>query len=139
MKTRIEDQNDNRFLMIQIESQLGVKNIEALLDAGGGHIDAVCVGPADFQVDIGKPDSPEAPEVDRAMRRIGEVCASREISACANAHSMADARLWIDRGFSLLTYSYDHGFLFNAAGGRARRATRAGVGRTHPRWAVRVR
>jgi 2-keto-3-deoxy-L-rhamnonate aldolase RhmA len=115
MKSRIEDQNDNRFLMIQIESQLGVKNIEALLDAGGGHIDAVCVGPADFQVDIGKPDSPDAPELERAMRRIGEVCAAREISACANAHSLQDARLWIDRGFSLLTYSYDHGFLFNAA------------------------
>ena len=115
MTERIEDQNDHRFLIIQVESVRGVENIEAMLDEADGQIDAVFFGPDDFQMDIGKPDTPDAPELDAATRRIGEVCKERGISAGAPANTIDDTRLWIDRGFNLICYRSDHFFMAGAA------------------------
>lgn len=115
MQERIEDQNTCRFVVIQIESRLGVKNIEAMLDTAAGHVDAVFVGPADFQVDIGKPDTYPNPELDEAARRIANACATRGVSSGAPVGSVADAAWWIERGFNLITLGYDEGFMRRAA------------------------
>lgn len=121
MRERIEDQNDCRFLCIQLESPRAVENIEAMLDAGRGRIDAVFFGPADFQVSIGKPDVPDTPELDAAVRRVAEVCAARGVSNGVPVGTLTAARWWFERGFTLMTFSNDDSFLANTAA-EARRA-----------------
>lgn len=114
MKDRIADQN-GRIVIFQIETRKGAENIEAMLDAADGQIDAVFYGPADFQMDIGRPDSPNDPELDAAIRKVSAACAKRNISNGVPVTSIEGARLWLDRGFNLITYSSDDSFISDAA------------------------
>ena len=115
MAERVEDQNTRRFLVFQIESRLGVENVEALLDAADGQVDAVIFGPSDFQVELGKHDSPEAPELDAATRAVSAACAARHISNGVPVGSIDAAELWIDRGYNLITFMSDEGFMVRGA------------------------
>jgi 2-keto-3-deoxy-L-rhamnonate aldolase RhmA len=110
MKDRIADQN-GRFLIVQIETRQGAENIEAMLDVADGQLDGVFFGPADFQMDIGRPDSPQDPELDAAIRKVSAACAARGISNGTPVTNMDAARLWRDRDFNLLTYLTDEGFM----------------------------
>ena len=115
MQGRIRDQNEDRSLIVQVESRRAVENVEALLDAGDGQIDALIFGPADFQMDVGRPDEPYLPELDAAARRVASVCAERGVSACVPLLGLEFARLWRERGFNLLSYGSDDYFFTSAA------------------------
>ncbi len=110
MNERIADQQ-GRFLCIQIETPLGADNIEKLLDAGAGQLDAVFFGYADFQMALGRPDSPNDPELVDAIRRVAEACALRGISTGTPINNVEEARLWRSRGYNLLTYLNDDAFM----------------------------
>lgn len=115
MKERIEDQHNQRMLFIQVESRLAVKNLEAMLDAGRGWMDAVILGYADFQMDIGRPDTPDAPELDAAARTVARICAERNVSAGVPVPNAETARLWRDRGFNLFSLGAEDHFMAAAA------------------------
>ena len=114
MHERIDDQQA-RVLCIQIESRLGAQNIEAMLDAGDGQIDFVIFGPADFQMDIGRPDHPDDPELDAAARHVSAVCAQRGVGNGLPVTSMNDAQTWLDRGYTIMTYLNDDAFMSDYA------------------------
>lgn len=48
-----ENVNDQAAVIIQIESELGVKNLDAILTSVGHHIDAVWIGTLDLRVSMG--------------------------------------------------------------------------------------
>ncbi len=112
---RIADQNDTRLVCIQLESPQAVANAEAIIDAAGGQLDAVFMGPADFQVAIGKPDQQNPPELDEAARRVSAICAERNIANGVPVATLTGARWWLERGFTMLTFACDDMFLANTA------------------------
>ncbi len=115
MAERIQDQNNNRFLFIQIESQRGAENLELMLEAAEGQIDAAIFGPADFQMDIGKPDTPEAPELIEAACSVAEICEQFGIASGTLCEHPEDAQTWLDRGYNLIACGFDDTFLTNGA------------------------
>ena len=115
MAERVRDQNEKRFLFIQIESRRGVENFESILDTAGDGINGVFFGPADFQMDLGKPDTPGAPELEAAARHITSVCATRSLSNGVPAGTIEGAQHWRGVGFNLITVGSDEGFLWTAA------------------------
>ncbi|MBN2310238.1 MAG: hypothetical protein JXR94_14785 [Candidatus Hydrogenedentes bacterium] len=115
MAERIADQNEHRFLFFQVESRLAVDNLEAMLDAADGQVDGVFFGPADFLLDLGKPDAPDAPELEAAAREAVRICAGRGISNGVPVGTLADAKRWRDFGFNLITFGSEDAFLANAA------------------------
>lgn len=115
MTARAKDQNDGRFLVVQLESPRAVENIEKMIEVSEGQLDAIFYGPADFQMRIGKPDCPDHPEVIGAAREITTVSAKHNLSNGVPATSLETARHWIDLGFNLITYKSDDQFLIDAA------------------------
>jgi 2-dehydro-3-deoxyglucarate aldolase/4-hydroxy-2-oxoheptanedioate aldolase len=115
IQDRMADQNENRMLFIQLESPKAVANADAIIDAADGYLNGVFMGPADFQVAIGKPDQPECAELDEAVRKVSAVCAERGISNGVPVGTLTAARWWLDRGFTLITFANDDAFLANTA------------------------
>ncbi|MFO7973564.1 MAG: aldolase/citrate lyase family protein [Candidatus Hydrogenedentota bacterium] len=115
IRERVADQNTTRLLCIQFESPDAVTNAEAIIDAAEGQLDAVFMGPADYQVAIGKLDEPDAPELDAAARRVSAICGERNIANGVPVATLSSARWWLDRGFTMFTFASDDMFLANTA------------------------
>lgn len=115
IRERVADQNDTRVLCIQLESPRAVDNAEAIIDAAEGYLDAVFMGPTDFQLALGEPDQTETPELDAAARSIAAICAQRNIANGVPVATLTGARWWLERGFTLLTFACDDMFLANTA------------------------
>lgn len=124
MRDRARDQNETRFLAVQLESPRAVDNIEKMIEVAQGQLDAIFYGPADFQMSVGRPDSYEDAEVLAAARHITSVSAKHNLSNGVPATSIETAKHWIDLGFNLITYKSDDQFLADAAYG-AREELRA--------------
>ena len=124
MKERIEDQNNNRFLFIQVESERGVENLEAMLEEADGQVDGVFFGAADYLLDIGQPDAFDSGELDEAAREVAELCEQFGIASGTLAFTVEDARRWLDRNYNLIAYGFDDAFMAQAAHA-ARRALTA--------------
>jgi len=115
MRERAADQNDGRFLVIQLESPRAVDNIEKMIEVAEGQLDAIFYGPADFQMKIGCPDTPDHPDVIAAAKRITSISEKHNLSNGLPATSIETARHWRDLGFNLITYKSDEQFLADAA------------------------
>lgn len=115
MRERIDDQNNRRFLFIQIESRLGVKNLEAMLEAGQGQIDAVLIGPADFQMDLGTADNFDAPELQEAIRIIPRICEKFGVSSGYPVRHLEEAKQRMAQGWNLINIGSDDSFMATAA------------------------
>jgi len=63
--------------MIQIESPLGIKNLDSILDVAG--IGVIFLGPTDMATAIGA-DGPNAPRVEEMVQEVLEVCLARNIA-----------------------------------------------------------
>ena len=115
MRDRAKDQNETRFLAVQLESPRAVENIEKMIEVAQGQLDAIFYGPADFQIVIGAPDTPDHPDVIAAARHITSVSAKHNLSNGTPAVSIETAKKWRDLGFNLITYKSDDQFLADAA------------------------
>lgn len=115
MAERIEDQNERRFLFFQIESRLGMENLDAMLDTAEDHIDGVFFGPADFQMDLGRPDTPEDPGLAAAAKRCAAACEARNLSNGLPVGSVEEAKRWRGYGFNLIAAGNDDLFMFSGA------------------------
>jgi 4-hydroxy-2-oxoheptanedioate aldolase len=114
MQERIEDMNENRLLVVQLETPKAIGNIEAIADAADGQVDALFFGPADYQMAIGKPDNPFCDEVLDGARRLIEFSKKHNLSNGLPTTSVDVAKRWREIGFNLLTYKSDDQFLFDA-------------------------
>jgi 2-dehydro-3-deoxyglucarate aldolase len=115
MAERLEDQNANRILIVQLESPRGVQNLEAMLEVADGQLDGIFYGPADYQVTIGRVDNANDPEVVAAARHITDISKKHKLSNGTPATSVETARHWRDLGFNLITWKSDDQLLADAA------------------------
>lgn len=112
---RMNDQINRRFVFLQVESRAGIENLEAMIEVAPQSITGVFMGPADFQADIGRPDSPDDPELLSAAERIASVCKRFGISAGMPVKNAAEARLWAEKGFNLICCGADDDFVVKGA------------------------
>ncbi|MDO5640603.1 MAG: 2-dehydro-3-deoxyglucarate aldolase [Neisseria sp.] len=104
--------NDNIGVLVQIESQAGVDNVEAIAKVEG--IDCLFVGPGDLSAALGYLGQPNHPEVQKVIRAIFD-CAKRNGKACGIlAPVEEDARRYIEWGASFVGVGSDLG-VFRAA------------------------
>lgn len=84
----VESWNDSSILVIQIESVLGVQNIEKLL--AYDEIDAVMVGPYDLSGSLGIPGQIDHPKIKEASQHVTEL-AAKYGKACGTQVTWPDA------------------------------------------------
>lgn len=104
--------NDNIGIIAQIESQLGVGNIEKITEVDG--IDCIFVGPGDLSAALGYLGQPSHPEVLKVIRYIFDI-AKKYGKACGIlAPVEADARRYLEWGATFVAVGSDLG-VFRAA------------------------
>lgn len=113
MRECIEDQQNNRLLVVQLETPKAIENIENIVDAADGQIDALFYGPADYQMAVGKPDNFFGAEVLEGAQRLVEFAKQHNLSNGLPTTSIEAAKRWKDIGFNLLTYLNDDQILSN--------------------------
>lgn len=71
---KFTDFSKTRFLLPQIESPEGIKNLPAMLETYGEYISAVIVGPYDMSVMVGTPCDIASNEMITAIQEVFDIC-----------------------------------------------------------------
>ncbi len=90
---------------VQIETAQSIDEIDAIAKVPG--VDAVFVGPGDLAASLGHLGQTRHPDVQNAIRLIGEKAGAVGIPAGIVAGNTEDAARYLDWGFSFMTVSSD--------------------------------
>lgn len=99
----IERINDDVVVIAQIESALGIENVEAIAAVEG--IDVLWLGHYDLSCTLGIPGEFEDPRFIAAVDRLLDVAASRGIPVGQMIATARDAEVLLDRGVRVLAHS----------------------------------
>ena len=102
---KIETANRETLLIAQIETALGLENVEAIAAVEG--IDVLWLGHFDLTISLGIPGRFAHPEFLRAVERIVEAAGARGKAAGFMASSVEEGREMLRRGFRMLAYGGD--------------------------------
>ncbi len=106
-KMRAADQRT--FVLAMIETRKGAENMAEILavkDIDGGHL-----GQFDLSLSLGIPGQFERPEIQSTIDRLTSTCKKLGKTAACMAPTLETAKDWQQRGFRMISYSYDTGLL----------------------------
>ena len=92
----VKQSNLETLVVVQVESALGVANVEELVAVDG--VDVIFIGPTDLAHSLGHVGNPSHPEVQAAMERIAEVVTASDKTLGIFVGTPTDAVAWRDRG-----------------------------------------
>jgi 2-dehydro-3-deoxyglucarate aldolase len=99
--------NDNITVLVQIESQQGVDNIDAIAAVDG--VDGIFVGPGDLSAALGYLGQPNHPDVQRVIRHIFDRAKAHGKPSGILAPVEADARRYLEWGAGFVAVGSDLG------------------------------
>jgi 2-keto-3-deoxy-L-rhamnonate aldolase RhmA len=100
------------FLIVQIESDEGIRNLDAILAVEG--IDGAVVGRGDLSADLGLLGQTKHPEVVRRVEAMIKTCRTHKKFSGLLVPDLASAKEWIDKGIRLVPFSNDVTLLMSA-------------------------
>lgn len=104
-----ETAQENQLLILQIESEMGVRNSREIAAVEG--VDVLFVGPGDLSTNMGFMNQAGAPLVQKAIYDVVAATNAEGKSAGIWATDRADARHYIENGFRMVTVGSDLGLL----------------------------
>ncbi|MEI7235101.1 2-dehydro-3-deoxyglucarate aldolase [Pectobacterium carotovorum] len=104
--------NDNITVVVQIESQDGFDNLDAIIAVDG--VDGVFVGPSDLSAALGYLGQPNHPDVQKTIRHIFDRTAAHNKPCGILAPVEADARRYLEWGASFVAVGSDLGVFRSA-------------------------
>ncbi|HEJ9096787.1 2-dehydro-3-deoxyglucarate aldolase [Serratia odorifera] len=104
--------NDNVSVLVQIETQAGVDNLDAIAAVDG--VDGIFVGPGDLSAALGYLGQPNHPEVQAVIRHIFDRAKTAGKPSGILAPAEADARRYLQWGAQFVAVGSDLGVLRNA-------------------------
>ncbi len=105
-----EDFNENRLLFLQIESPLGVRSLDEMLETYGAEIAGVIIGPSDLSITSGMGLQTNSEPVLRQIREIIAICQGHEKSV-GMFLMPSQLAAWAGEGMNILWCSSDTGFM----------------------------
>ncbi len=108
-----EASNAAILLIVQIESDEGIRNLDSILAVDG--IDGAVVGRGDLSADLGLFGQTKHPEVVRRVEAMIDACRKRKKFSGLLVPDLASAKEWIDKGIRLVPFSNDVTLLISAA------------------------
>jgi len=101
---------DERTLVLaMIETRKGVENMDAILSVPG--IDAGHLGQFDLSLSLGIPGQFDRPEIQETITGLVASARRHGKTAACMAPTLDLAKEWMERGFRMVSYSYDTGLL----------------------------
>jgi 2-keto-3-deoxy-L-rhamnonate aldolase RhmA len=109
----IKSTNEETLLLVQIESDLGIRNLDAILSVDG--IDGAVIGRSDLATDLGVPGETNHPEVARRVEAMIAACQRHGKIPGLLVQDVASAKDWIAKGIRLVPYSNEVNILISAS------------------------
>jgi 2-keto-3-deoxy-L-rhamnonate aldolase RhmA len=112
MAAKVNAAMERTFTTVLIETQAGLENVDEILAVEG--VDAAHLGHADMSLSMGIPGQFDHPDLQRAVDTIAESAAKHGKVAATLAPTEKWGHDFIDRGYRMVSYSYDIGLLANS-------------------------
>lgn len=102
---------ERTIVLAMIETEQGVANVDEIMAVDG--IDGAHLGQFDLSLSLGIPGQTDSPRINEAIDAMLTACQRHGKFAACMAPTVEIARAWMDRGFTMVSYSYDIGLLAN--------------------------
>jgi 2-keto-3-deoxy-L-rhamnonate aldolase RhmA len=104
--------HNETLLVVQIESEKGIKNLDQILSVEG--VDGAVVGRGDLSSDLGLPGQINHPEVVKRVEMLIAACQRHQKIPGLLVQDLASAKEWISKGVRLVPYANEVSLLVNA-------------------------
>ena len=109
----MKDGNENTLIIAQIETKEAIENIDAILGVEG--IDVGLIGPNDLSISLGIPDQMSSETLTKAIDKVVESAKKKRKASGIHIGNIEAIRRWRAKGMTVLAYSTDIGFMYNAS------------------------
>ena len=109
----MKEANEHTLIIAQIETKEAIDNIEEILDVKG--IDVGLIGPNDLSISLGTVDQMESDVMNQAIGRVVEVAKKKKKASGIHVGNISMIRNWRSKGMTVLAYSTDIAFMYNAS------------------------
>jgi 2-keto-3-deoxy-L-rhamnonate aldolase RhmA len=109
----MKEANEHTLIIAQIETQEAVENIDAILGVEG--IDVGLIGPNDLSISLGIPDQMNSETLLKAIDRVVETAKKRKKATGIHIGNIEAIKKWRSKGMTVLAYSTDVSFQYNAS------------------------
>lgn len=107
----LEGSNRDTLVVIQIESKVGVENLEGILSVPG--LDVVFLGPYDLSQSLGIPGQVDHPMVRSMMDQVVTACRRAGVAAGVYADSVEAVRHWAGMGVRYIAVGVDTALIYS--------------------------
>jgi 2-keto-3-deoxy-L-rhamnonate aldolase RhmA len=109
----MKEANENTLIVAQIETREAIENIDAILDVEG--IDVGLIGPNDLSISMGIPDQMGSEILTKAIDKVVESAKKKGKASGIHIGNIEALKKWRAKGMTVLAYSTDIGFMYNAS------------------------
>jgi len=109
----MKEANEHTLIIAQIETREAIENIDAILSVDG--IDVGLIGPNDLSISLEVPDQMGSEVLKKAIDKVVETAKKRRKVTGIHIGNIEVLKTWRARGMTVLAYSTDIGFQYNAS------------------------
>jgi 2-keto-3-deoxy-L-rhamnonate aldolase RhmA len=109
----MKEGNENTFIIAQIETKEAIENIDAILGIEG--IDVGLIGPNDLSISLEIPDQMNPEILTKAIEKVVVSAKQRGKASGIHIANIEAIKTWRAKGMTVLAYSTDIGFMYNAS------------------------
>ncbi len=109
----LKEANEHTVIIAQIETREAIENIDAILHVEG--IDVGLIGPNDLSISLGIPDQMNSDVLKKAIDKVVETAKKRKKATGIHIANIEAIKTWRAKGMTVLAYSTDIGFQYNAS------------------------
>ena len=107
---KFADFKNTRFLLPQIESPDGIKNLPSMLETYGEYISAIIIGPYDMSVMVGTPANIASEEMHQAIQEVFDICHKYKKSCGIFCDNEVLAKKYREMGANVLWMAVDRDY-----------------------------
>jgi 2-keto-3-deoxy-L-rhamnonate aldolase RhmA len=109
----MKEANEHTLIVAQIETREAIENVDSILSVEG--IDVGLIGPNDLSISLGIPDQMGSEILTKAIDKVVEMAKRKGKATGIHIANIEALRKWRSKGMTVLAYSTDIGFMYNAS------------------------
>jgi 2-keto-3-deoxy-L-rhamnonate aldolase RhmA len=109
----MKEANEHTLIVAQIETREAIENVDSILSVEG--IDVGLIGPNDLSISLGIPDQMGSEILTKAIDKVVEMAKKKGKATGIHIGNIEAIKKWRAKGMTVLAYSTDIGFMYNAS------------------------
>jgi 2-keto-3-deoxy-L-rhamnonate aldolase RhmA len=109
----MKEANEHTLIVAQIETREAIENVDSILSVKG--IDVGLIGPNDLSISLGIPDQMGSEILTKAIDKVVEMAKKKGKATGIHIGNIEAIKKWRAKGMTVLAYSTDIGFMYNAS------------------------